>query len=141
MTDKPHQTFQFGICTFDVTAAEQLIDAAGPRPTVLLDVAMWAHAYGLNREVPSAVPLLGPGPDFDRNYAMTTDLTRPLLVATLPTSDGASGHLVIDGCHRLFHAWRVEQTTITAYELDRAETDSILIRQPSQPPGQSTRSA
>jgi hypothetical protein len=141
MTDKPRQTFQFGIWIFDVTAAEQLIAATAPRPVVLLDVPMWAHAYGLDRDQPSAVPLIGPGDDFNRAYAMTTDLTRPLLLATLPTSDGASGHMLIDGCHRLYHAWSTGQATLTAYELDRAETDSVLLRQPEPDAGQSTRSA
>jgi hypothetical protein len=140
MTDEPRQTFQFGIWIFDVTAAEQLVIAAEARPVVLLDVPMWAHAYGLDRDEPSGVPLIGPGESFDRAYAMTTDLTR-LLLATLPTSDGASGHLLIDGCHRLYHAWSAGQATLTAYELDRAETDSVLLRRPEPDAGQSTRSA
>jgi hypothetical protein len=124
-----------------VTAAEQLITAAGPRPVVLLDVLTWARAYGLNRDQPSTIPLIGPGDGFDRAYAMTTDLTRPLLLATLPTADGASGHLLIDGCHRLYHAWSTGQATLTAYELNRAETDSVLLRRPDPDTGRSTRSA
>lgn len=141
MPDTPHQTFQFGIWIFDVTAAEQLVTAADPRRIVLLDVPMWAHSYGLDRDEPSTVPLIGPGDGFDRAYAMTTDLTRPLLLALLPTSDGASGHLLIDGCHRLYHAWSIGQATLTAYELDRVETDSVLLRRPEPDAGHSTRSA
>lgn len=141
MPDNPHQIFQYGIWIFDVTAAEQLIATTGQRPIVLLDVPMWAHAYGLDRHDPSAVPLLGPGDGFDRTYAMTTDLSRPLLLATVPTGDGASGHLLIDGCHRLFHAWSTSHATLTAHELDVAETDSILLRRPTSETGQSTRSA
>jgi hypothetical protein len=40
-----------------------------------LQVTLWAHAYGL---IPGpgasqySIPLLGPGPGFDRDYAMTT---------------------------------------------------------------------
>jgi hypothetical protein len=141
MPETPRQTFQYGIWIFDVTAAERLIATTGQRPIVLLDVPMWAHAYGLDRDDPSAVPLLGPGDSFDRAYAMTTDLSRPLLLATLPTGDGASGHLLIDGCHRLFHAWITGRATLTAHELDRAETDRILLRRPASDTGQSTRSA
>lgn len=73
MPETPRQTFQYGIWIFGVTAAEQLIAATGQLPIVLLDAPMWAHAYGLDRDDPSAVPLLGPGDGFDRAYATTTD--------------------------------------------------------------------
>lgn len=141
MPETPSQTFQYGIWTFDVTAAEQLVTATGQLPIVLLDVPMWAYACGLDRDDPSAVPLLGPGDNFDRAYAMTTDLSRPLLLATVPTGDGASGHLLIDGCHRLFHAWSTGRVTLTAYELGRAETDSILLHHPVSDADHSTRFA
>lgn len=48
---------------------------ARPRKTVSLPAGPWARAYGLDRDPGSdTIPLLGPGPGFDRAYAMTTDL-------------------------------------------------------------------
>jgi hypothetical protein len=141
MPETPRPTFQYGIWIFDVTAAEQLVTATGQLPIVPLDVPMWAHAYGQDRDDPSAVPLLGPGDNFDRAYTMTTDLSRPLLLATVPTGDGASGHLLIDGCHRLFHAWSTGRVTLTAHELGRVEADSILLHRPMSGADHSTRFA
>jgi len=56
---------------------------------VSLPVAPWARASGLDRDPgrdAGTVPLLGPG--FDCGYAMTTDLARPVLIATLPAAGG-----------------------------------------------------
>jgi hypothetical protein len=131
----PRQEFHFGTWIFDVTAAEKLI---GPdRRTVPIDVAGWAHAYGLDRDNPSTVPLLGPGPEFDREYAMTTDLSRPLLLATVPRVSGEPYALLIDGTHRIYKAWREGVPELAAHELTEQETAAIVLRRP----GQSTRSA
>jgi hypothetical protein len=61
----------------------------------------WARAYGLIPAPggsPHTVSLIGPGPDFDPGYAMTTDLDDPVIIATLTTADGEpAGPLLIDG--------------------------------------------
>jgi hypothetical protein len=81
-----------------------------PRETVTLPVAPWARAYGLDRDPgtgtgTATIPLLGPGPGFDSRYAMTTDLTRPVIIATLHGSaPGERLTLLIDGTHRLYKA-------------------------------------
>jgi hypothetical protein len=46
---------------------------------------------------PHSIPLLGPGPGFDRGYAITTDLAKPVIIATVPVPAGASAALLIDG--------------------------------------------
>jgi hypothetical protein len=61
---------------FDIQEAMQVLRAA-PRPPQPLPVTLWAQAYGLipaPGASPHSAPLLGPGPGFDRDYAMTTDL-------------------------------------------------------------------
>jgi hypothetical protein len=74
---------------------------AAPRPPQPLPVTAWARAYGLTRDPgssPHAISLLGPGPGFDPQYAMTTSLDDPLIIATLTTAGGQSaGPLLIDG--------------------------------------------
>jgi hypothetical protein len=59
-----------------------------------------AHAYGLLPAGGGAhtVSLIGPGPDFDPRYAMTTDLDEPVIIATIASPDGEpAGPLLIDG--------------------------------------------
>jgi hypothetical protein len=71
-----------------------------PRPAQPLPVTPWAHAYGLipaTRASPHSVSLLGPGPGFDRGYAMTTDLSEPVIIATVPVPAGPPAPLLIDG--------------------------------------------
>jgi hypothetical protein len=62
---------------------------------------LWARAYGLipvTGASPHSVPLLGPGPGFDRDYAMTTDLAMPVIIATVPVpGDCPPAPLLIDG--------------------------------------------
>ena len=70
---------------FDVTFASVLLRAA-PRPPVPIPVPAWARAYGLARDPGSgrhAISLIGPGPDFSPQYAMTTNPDEPVILATL----------------------------------------------------------
>ena len=81
------------------------VDAAPPQP---FPVQPWARAYGLIRDPgsdPHAVSLIGPGPGFDPEYAMTTDLDDPVIIATITTAHGKpAGPLPTGGCHRLYKA-------------------------------------
>ncbi len=88
--DRRPQWFIFGPWLFDVRAAMRLLRRA-PRPAQPLPVTLWARAYGLipgPGASPHSIPMLGPGPGFDRGYALTTDLTRPLIIATVPVPEG-----------------------------------------------------
>jgi hypothetical protein len=135
---KPQQWFVLRPWVFDVTLAGMLLRAA-PRPPVPIPVEAWARAYGLIRDPGSgrhAVSLIGPGPDFDAGYAMTTDPGEPIIVATLAGPGGKpAGPLLIDGCHRLYKAAVTGQAEIPAFVLTAAET--LLIRSDAVlgPPG------
>ena len=65
----------------------------------------WAQPFGLTRidnPNPHTIGLLGPAPDaFDRDYAMSTDLTKPVIVAHLLIDGLPPSPLLIDGTHRL----------------------------------------
>ncbi len=97
---KPQQWYVFRPWVFDVTLAAVLLRAA-PRPPRMIPVAAWARAYGLVRDPGSgrhAVSLIGPGPDFSPEYAMTTDPGEPAILATLADASGEpAGPLLIDG--------------------------------------------
>ena len=87
---KPQQWFVLRPWVFDVTLAGVLLRAA-PRPPVPIPVADWARAYGLARDPAigrHAISLIGPGPDFNPDYAMTTDPDKPVILATLTGSGG-----------------------------------------------------
>jgi hypothetical protein len=95
---KPQQLFTLRPWVFDVTMAGVLLRAE-PRPPRMVPVAGWSRAYGLAREPGSArhaISLIGPGPDFSPEYAMTTDPDDPVILATLGGAHGESP-LLIDG--------------------------------------------
>lgn len=68
----------------------------------------------------------------DEEYAMATDLSKPLLL--IPLGEEC---LIIDGWHRLFHAARLGLSGLPAYFLEPEEADAILLLE--QPPGQPPR--
>ena len=125
---KPQQWFTLRPWVFDVTLAGVLLRAA-PRPPVPIPVADWARAYGLDSDPAigrHAISLIGPGPDFDPQYAMTTDPGEPVIIATLTDAAGQPMPLLIDGCHRLYKAAATGRAEILAFVLTPAET--LLIR-------------
>ena len=125
---KPQQWYVFRPWVFDVTLAGVLLRAA-PRPPVPIPVAAWARAYGLARDPGSgrhAISLVGPGPDFSPQYAMTTDPGEPAVLATLVGPAGEpAGPLLIDGCHRLYKAARLSREHLPSFVLTAAETLAI----------------
>jgi hypothetical protein len=136
---QPQQWFVLRPWVFDVTMAGVLLRAA-PRPPVPIPVEAWARAYGLARDPGSgrhAISLIGPGPDFSPQYAMTTNLDEPAILAALADATGELTPLLIDGCHRLYKAAMTGRAQIPAFVLTAAET--LLIRSdavlgPPRPP-------
>jgi hypothetical protein len=113
---------------FSIDAAQTLI-AATPRDTRQLDVPTWATAYGLTHlDDPHrrTVTLVGPARDaLDRAYAMSTDLTKPVIVARVDIGGQPPTRLLIDGAHRLYRAWRESVPRLPAYLLTVEETRQI----------------
>lgn len=93
---------------------------------------LWARAYGLDRDPGThtdTIPLLGPGPGFDAGYAMTTDLTRPVIIATVRGSTpGERVALLTGGTCRLYKAHTTGAAQLPAWVLTLAET--LAIRAP-----------
>jgi len=124
---KPQQWFVLRPWVFDVTLAGVLLSAA-PRPPVPIPVAAWARAYGLARGPGSgrhAISLIGPGPDFSPQYAMTTSLDEPVILATVAAASGELTPLLIDGCHRLYKAARLGREHLPSLVLTAEETLAI----------------
>lgn len=122
------QRFHFGPWVFSIAAAEALL-AATPRDQLDLDVKTWATAYGLaHLDDPhrTAVTLIGPTPgSVDRAYAMTTNLTTPVILAQISINGSPPAPLLIDGIHRLYHAWHDGMPRLPAHLLSVEETRRI----------------
>ncbi|MFD6568594.1 hypothetical protein [Micromonospora profundi] len=135
------QWFHFGPWVFSIDAAQALI-AASPRATRPLDVPAWAAAYGLthlDNPNPWLTSLIGPTDTaLNRTYAMTTDLTQPLIVAQISVNQAPPGPLLIDGTHRLYRAWREHVPRLPAYVLTVEETRQIQDDRLLGPNGTST---
>jgi hypothetical protein len=124
---QPRQWFVLKPWLFDVTAAIGLLRAA-PRPPQPLPVLPWARAYGLTPDPgggPRSVALIGPGPGFDPEYAMTTDLDDPVIIASVTVPGELPAPLLIDGCHRLYKAARLGREHLPSLVLTAEETLSI----------------
>jgi hypothetical protein len=53
---------------------------------------------------------------------MRTDLTRPVLLGRISVNGSPPAALLIDGVHRLYHAWREGVPRLPAYLLTAEET-------------------
>lgn len=123
----PAQWFRFGGWVFDVDQAQALLTER-PREPRPLEVMPWVRQYGLDLlDESNRVPILGIGPDFDREYAMTTDLTQPLIVATLHLPGSGDSALLIDGTHRLYRAYREHVPELRAYVLNVSESLKVRL--------------
>jgi hypothetical protein len=120
------QHFQFGPWLFNVNGARAIIEDS-PREPRNLPVVQWARFYGLDSVEGQTVSLFTPLPSFDRDYAMTTDLSEPLLVAALRSEEGEEFPLLIDGTHRLYRAFVEGVNELPAYLLSIEE--SLAIRE------------
>ena len=119
------QRFQFGPWLFDISKAQAIVDRK-PRPAQPVPVEVWAGFYGLTERQDESASLLGPR-NLDRAYAVTTDLTEPLLIATMRNADGARFSLLVDGVHRLYHAYVDGVAELSAHVLTIDETLAIRI--------------
>jgi hypothetical protein len=82
----------------------------------------------LDRDDRQSASLIGPGPDFDREYAMTTDMTEPAILAIVRSQEtGEVAPLLIDGTHRLYRAHAERLEVLPVYVLNTEE--SLAIRE------------
>jgi hypothetical protein len=105
----------------DVGHAYRLLRAV-PRSVVRIDVNSWAGLYGLDGNPDSPIAV---GPLFDPVHALTTDLTRPLILATFRVAERSFAELIVDGAHRLYHAFVEGYETLPGHILSAAETEVI----------------
>ena len=125
-TPERRQRFQFGPWLFNVNQAKAII-AEQSRETHTLVVPPWAHFYGLDTPDGQSFSLFRPSSDFDVGYALTTDLTEPVIIATLRSRQDEQFPLLIDGTHRLYHAQVEGVAELPAYVLTVQE--SLRIRE------------
>lgn len=119
-----NQRFVFGAFVFNVDRALAMLEG-DQRDRRALEVAPWASFFGFDITGEHSIALFGPR-YLDRDYAMTTDLEDPVIVATLTSSEGERFPLVIDGTHRIYRAYVEGVSTLPALVLD--ETESLHIR-------------
>lgn len=128
--ERPRQYFQFGIWRFSVDRAQDII-CEHPRETHTLPVEPWARFSGLDAldaNEGRSFAIFTPRPDFNRDYALTTDLSIPLVVATLRSQEtGEEFPLLIDGTHRLDRAHTEGIHELPAYALTVDE--SLTVRE------------
>lgn len=123
--EQREQRFRFGPWVFDVAGALVIV-AESPREPRPMPVEPWARFYGITEPVEGSIPLFGPR-DLDVDYALTTDLNEPVLIATMRNKAGGEFPLLIDGAHRLYRAYGEGVEKLPAYVLTADET--VTIRQ------------
>lgn len=120
---KREQWFRFGPWVFDVNKGLAIV-AESPRGARLMPVEPWARFYGLAKGEADAFPVFGVR-DIDKMLAMTADLRRPLLMATMRNQGGEEFPLVIDGTHRIYRAYVEGIAELPAFLLTVEETLAI----------------
>ena len=128
----PHKVegFTFLFKSWDVAKAWTLVAEQAPHGTIVVEE--WARAMF---RAPSAADML----DKSKIYAMSVhvdtawcldndvDLTRPILIASVPMSDEMLT-IPIDGYHRLWRAWHDGIETLPAIVLTTEQEQEIRIR-------------
>lgn len=107
------QTFRFAVFQWCVTQLTELLDAE-PRlaRTVEVNITGVDSMLGLGYEPGQGISLLRV--EVNPEYAMTTDLSQPPLLARLVTEDGRDyDNIFVDGWHRLYRARMEGRTSLT----------------------------
>jgi hypothetical protein len=97
------QVFLFGAFVFNVDRGLAAI-AEAPRETRPIQVAAWARFFGFDVSPEDGIALFAPR-YLNHDYAMTTDLDNPVLIATLRGDEDRGYPLLIDGTHRIYKAF------------------------------------
>lgn len=130
--DGTHQVFRIVTHKFCVTTALALIEADAPSAVAErgdVDVTTLSHSIRLLQpKKPDTLPLFAI--DVDPEHAMTTDLTKPLLIAPLLLdSGGTAGNALIDGWHRVYKAHMEGIDTLPAILLSESAARAARLPQ------------
>ncbi|OLO26001.1 hypothetical protein PZ61_0237110 [Streptomyces sp. MNU77] len=131
MTTPSLQLFKYGRWLFDIDGAMRLLEKR-PRTAEQAPVDDWSAAYHLSLlrpdyDGPSWCPVFGPDQShFSAEHAMGTDLSQPVIIATLEFDSGPA-RLLIDGVHRMYRAMVEGCPTLPAHVLTVAETATIRV--------------
>ncbi|MFJ9580628.1 hypothetical protein ACIRQF_30095 [Streptomyces sp. NPDC101191] len=131
-TTSDTQLFLYGKWLFNIDKAQILLKnhSRHAEPTRVAD---WVAAYHLDRLTPDYdgapwCPVFGPDQSaFNAEYALQTELDKPVIIATLEF-DGRPAILLIDGVHRMYRAMTEGRATLPAHTLTAAETATIRER-------------
>lgn len=110
MTEQGGRFFIFGPFRLDIDQALAIIGDREPNNR-LRRISIAGPAYDLDNK-----------PGIDREYAMTTDLSVPLIAATFE----GGGIQVIDGYHRFYRAYKEGVESLPLHVLSEAETRQIM---------------
>lgn len=123
--DEPRrQAFVFGAYLFNVDRGLATI-AEAPRETRPIRVGDWARFFGFDLSEDDGIAFFA-SRYLDRDYAMTTSLDEPVLIATLRGDEGRRYPLLIDGTHRIYKAFALGMEALPAYVL--TDEESLAIR-------------
>jgi hypothetical protein len=114
----------FGAFLFNVDRGLDTVTER-PREARQVEVGPWARFFGFDVPEEAGVALFAPK-YLDPDYAMTTDLDEPVLIATLRGNEDRQFPLLIDGTHRIYKAHALGTASLPAYVLD--EDESLTIR-------------
>jgi hypothetical protein len=121
------QTFRFAVFQWCVTHLDELLDAE-PRlaRTVEVDITGVDSMLGLGYEPGQGISLLRV--EVNHDYAMTTDLSQPPLLARLITEDGRDyDNIFVDGWHRLYRARIEGRTSLTVRHVAAHAARAVLM--------------
>ena len=129
----PHaaEEFTYLFMRWNVAKAWTLVAAQAPDGTIVVDD--WARAMF---RAPSAEAMLGKSVIYALSVHVDTtwcldndvDLTRPILIVSVPLSDGEPVTIPIDGYHRLWRAWHDGVETLPAIVLTAEQEQEVRIR-------------
>lgn len=117
------QRFVFGAFLFNIDRGLDTV-AEAPREPQQVEVASWARFFGFDAPEDAGVALFAPR-YLDPDYAMTTDLDEPVVIATLRGNEERRFPLLIDGTHRIYKAHALGVERLPAFVLDEAESLAI----------------
>lgn len=113
-THRDCQVFFFAAYRWCITHALELITADPEAATLIeeAEITGLGQFLPIEPDEPGSVALIRV--EVDTEYAMSTDLTKPLLVAPLEAGGQPAGAVVIDGWHRVYRALREGRTHLPA---------------------------